>query len=218
MTIAIAGRSDNERPTGDAVQQEQDFLRRHHGRSISRNGQPPVSADRWSVHGATRGVRHVRAEDRFANCIRARGLPRHTRPFLPRDPGDNLPANGSAFKLKLNVQAGDEISFDWMFDATVTRRPPTTTPSSPSLEAPVPSCSSYRTRQTGDHGASGWRSSIYTASTTGELTIGFGAVNDRVADASSVLLVDNVRFNRDFDQGYQSSIIRRMAGSRPLSP
>ena len=30
-------------------------------------------------------------------------------------------------------------------------------------------------RQTGDHGASGWRSSIYTASTTGELTIGFGS-------------------------------------------
>jgi hypothetical protein len=61
-------------------------------------------------------------------------------------------------------------------------------------------------RQTGDQGASGWRSSIYTAPATGDLTIGFGVLNDRVAEArgqGSVLLVDNVRFNRDFDQGYQ---------------
>ena len=62
-------------------------------------------------------------------------------------------------------------------------------------------------RQTGDQGATGWRSSIYKASAPAELTIGFGVVNDRVADPlggqGSFLLVDNVRVNRDFGQGYQ---------------
>ena len=136
------------------------------------------------------------------------GLPDRS---LPRDPGDNsLPANGSAFKLKLNVQAGDEISFDWMFDA----RDTVSTPPADNDYAVLTVVGGAGpelfklsdVRQTGDHGASGWRSSIYTASATGELTVGFGAVNDRVADAlgqGSVLLVDNVRFNRDFDQGYQ---------------
>ena len=130
---------------------------------------------------------------------------------LPRDPGDNsLPANGSAFRLKLNVQAGDEISFDWMFDARDTvSAPPADNDYAVLTVVGGAGAELFKlsdVRQTGDHGASGWRSSIYTASTAGELTIGFGAVNDRVADASgqgSVLLVDNVRFNRDFDHGYQ---------------
>ncbi|HRW61628.1 MAG TPA: hypothetical protein P5340_13370, partial [Defluviicoccus sp.] len=64
-------------------------------------------------------------------------------------------------------------------------------------------------RGVGDHGASDWRSSVFTDSATGQLVIGFGVVNDRSTDFSgpdaenSFLLVDNVRVNRTFDEGYQ---------------
>ena len=109
------------------------------------------------------------------------------------------------------MQAGDEISFDWMFDARDTvSTPPADNDYAVFTVVGGAGPELFKlsdVRQTGDQGASGWRSSIYTASTTGELTVGFGVVNDRVADAlgqGSVLLVDNVRFNRDFDQGYQT--------------
>jgi VCBS repeat-containing protein len=216
VTIAIAGRSDNERlidsfetPFSAAnrsssvvttVGQYQETV----GASPYRptDGQFMARLEAFGTSAQKIGSQTVSALEGFL------GIPDRS---LPRDPGDNsLPANGSAFKLKLNVQAGDEISFDWMFDARDTVSTPPADDdyavftvvggSGPEL------FKLSDVRQTGDHGASGWRSSIYTASTTGELTIGFGAVNDRVADAlgqGSVLLVDNVRFNRDFDHGYQ---------------
>jgi hypothetical protein len=50
-------------------------------------------------------------------------------------------------------------------------------------------------------------SSIYKAPAPADLTIGLAVVNDRIADSprehNSFLLVDNVRLNRDFGQGYQ---------------
>ena len=126
------------------------------------------------------------------------GLPAGT---IPKDPVDNtFPSNGSAIKLTVNVQAGDQISFDWMFDARdFTSAPPTATATTTSRLFTVTGGSSpelFRladVRSTGDLGATGWRSSIYTSPVTGQLTIGMAAINDRIAGENSFLLVDNVQ-------------------------
>jgi hypothetical protein len=52
-------------------------------------------------------------------------------------------------------------------------------------------------------GASGWRTSVYTAQSDGLLTIGFAVVNDGSSSYDSHLLVDNVQLNREFGDGYQ---------------
>ena len=134
---------------------------------------------------------------------------------LPKDSVDNtFAANGSAFKLKVSVQAGDEISFDWMFDARdFVNSPPDGKADNDFAVFTVAGGAGPELfklsdiRQTGDQSATGWRSSIYKASAAADLTIGFQVVNDRIADSpreqNSFLLVDNVRLNRDFGHGYQ---------------
>jgi hypothetical protein len=134
------------------------------------------------------------------------GLPDRS---LPRDPVDaTFPVNGSAFKLKVNVGAGDQISFDWMFDARDVL-PDNDYAVFTVVGAGAPQVFKLsEVRQTGNGGASGWRTSIYTAGASGELTIGLAVVNDRSATPTaenSYLLVDNVRLNRDFGASYQSS-------------
>ena len=141
------------------------------------------------------------------------GLPAGT---LPRDSDGSFPAAGSALKLTADVQAGDEVSFDWMFDA----RDAVSAPADGQADndyafATINDGTTTRlfsladVRGVGDHGASDWRSSVFTAGATGQLVIGFGVVNDRSTDFSgpesenSFLLVDNVRVNRTFDEGYQ---------------
>ncbi len=217
VSVAIAGRSDTERlidsfeapfsaanRTSSVVTtvtqyQETDGTRRLYEQT---DGQFMARLEAFGTSAQKIGSQTVSALEGFL------GIPDRS---LPRDPVDNtFAANGSAFKLRVNVQAGDEISFDWMFDA---RDTVSTAPADNDYAvftvvggAGTELFKLSDVRQTGDQGASGWRSSIYTATSTGELSIGFGAVNDRVADPlgqSSVLLVDNVRFNRDFDQGYQ---------------
>jgi hypothetical protein len=140
------------------------------------------------------------------------GIPNRS---LPRDPVDNtFAANGSGCKLKVNVQAGDEISFDWMFDARdFVNSPPDGKADDDFAVFTVVGQGNTNifklsdVRQTGNQGATGWRSSVYTASSSGELTVGFAVVNDRIADnpasQNSFLLIDNVRLNRDFSEGYQ---------------
>jgi VCBS repeat-containing protein len=141
------------------------------------------------------------------------GLPAGT---LPRDSDGSFPAAGSALKLTAQVQAGDEVSFDWMFDARDAVLSPTDGNADNDYAfASINDGATTRlftladVRAVGDHGASDWRSSVFTASSAGPLVIGFGVVNDRSTDFSgpdaenSFLLVDNVRVNRAFDEGYQ---------------
>lgn len=61
---------------------------------------------------------------------------------------------------------------------------------------------------TGDAGATGWRTSVYTAAEAGELSVGFAVVNDWTSGyagdtENSRLLVDNVWLNREAAGGYQ---------------
>lgn len=133
---------------------------------------------------------------------------------LPKDLDGSFPATGSAAKLNLTVQAGDEVSFDWVFDARdFVFHPADGRADNDFAVFSVTGAGSPQlflladVRHIGDQGSSGWRSSVFTAPVSGEITIGFASVNDRVGGSpvseNSVLLVDNVRLNREFGPGYQ---------------
>lgn len=127
-------------------------------------------------------------------------------------PDGSSPANSTAIKIGISVHAGDQISFDWMFDARdYVNNPPDGKSDNDMAIVTVTGVDGthlYKlsdVQQTGDLGDSGWRSSAYTASHDGTLTIGLASVNDRIAQSAdnSVLLIDNVRLNHDFDHSYQ---------------
>jgi VCBS repeat-containing protein len=221
VTVAISGKPDTERLVDSF---EASFLSQNRTSSIvTTAGQYQESDGAHGLYTPTDGQYMARLEaygttaqkvgsETVSKLETFLGIPDRS---LPKDPVDNtFPANGSAFKLKLSVQAGDEISFDWMFDARdFVNSPPDGKADDDFAVFTVAGGASPELfklsdiRQTGDQGATGWRSSIYKASAAADLTIGFGVVNDRIADAprehNSFLLVDNVRLNRDFDQGYQ---------------
>ncbi|HSO43230.1 MAG TPA: hypothetical protein VLR47_10400 [Rhodospirillales bacterium] len=130
------------------------------------------------------------------------------RTALPMDADGSLPVTGAATKLAVAVAAGDRISFDWMFDAR------DALPDNDFAVFTVTGGGGSQifklsdVRATGDCGASGWRTSVYTATADEDLTIGFAVVNDQTPSPPSVhensrLLVDNVWLNRDFAGGYQ---------------
>ncbi|MBL8658671.1 MAG: FecR domain-containing protein [Rhodospirillales bacterium] len=128
---------------------------------------------------------------------------------LPFDIDGTAPAFGAATRVTLAVAAGDRISFDWLFDAG---------DSAPDNDFAVFTVAGAAgstvfklcdVRTTGDAGASGWHTSVYTAAGNGEVTVGFAVLNDRVGGyatdtENSRLLVDNVRLNRDFTDGFQT--------------
>ncbi len=129
---------------------------------------------------------------------------------LPADFGDSSPpTDGSALRLTVDVEAGERISFDWMFDANDVVQPPLGDFARPGFndfavftaDGEWFNLSDVRqvTNEDGRLGATGWRTSIYTARSDGPLTIGFAVVNDGTTSADSHLLVDNVRVDRDFD-------------------
>ncbi len=128
----------------------------------------------------------------------------------------SLPASGAAFRLQVALDAGDELSFDWLFDArdTVSGSPADNDFALVTVgdENGINYFKLSDVRSTGDRGASGWLTTIFTASQSGTVTIAFAAVNDRASDMpsagnpaseNSMLLVDNLRVNRDFSHGYQ---------------
>jgi VCBS repeat-containing protein len=221
VTVAISGKSDTERLVDSF---EAPFLSQNRTSSIVTTvGQYQETDGARELYRPTDGQFMARLEaygttaqkvgsETISKLENFLGIPDRS---LPKDPVDNtFPANGSAFKLKVSVQAGDEISFDWMFDARdFVNSPPDGKADDDFAIFTVAGGAGPELfkmsdiRQTGDQGATGWRSSIYKASAAADLTIGFGVVNDRIADSpreqNSFLLVDNVRLNRDFDQGYQ---------------
>jgi len=134
-------------------------------------------------------------------------------PF-PAD-GDNSSAvDGAALRVTVDVHTGDQVSFDWMFDANDIVTPPLGDFLRSGFNdfgvfaAEGQSFTLSDVRQTYNEtgmqlGASGWRTSVYTAQSDGLLTIGFAVVNDGSSSYDSHLLVDNVQLNREFGDGYQ---------------
>ncbi len=128
---------------------------------------------------------------------------------LPRDGDGSAPADGAALRLTVAVRAGDRVSFDWMFDANDIVATPLGDFIRPGLndyavfaaEGALFKLSDVR--ETGSYGATGWRSSVYTAQADGPLIVGFAVLNDANSSFDSHLLIDNVRLARDFGDGYQ---------------
>ncbi len=127
---------------------------------------------------------------------------------LPLDADGTIPGFGAATRLTVAVAQGDRISFDWMFDAG------DFLPDNDLAVFTVASAGGSQVfkladvRLTGDAGATGWRTSVYTAAEAGELSVGFAVVNDWTTGyagdpENSRLLVDNVWLNRDAAGGYQ---------------
>lgn len=134
-----------------------------------------------------------------------------------RDIDGSLPASGAALRIRVDLEAGDELSFDWMFDARdrVSGSPADNDFALVSITNADGGTHFFKlsdVRATGDNGATGWRSTVYTAEQGGSVTVAFGVINDRASDfpstsnpasENSMLLLDNVRLNRDFSEGYQ---------------
>jgi VCBS repeat-containing protein len=136
-----------------------------------------------------------------------------TDPFAA-DGDSSTAVDGAALRITLDVRAGDAISFDWMFDANDIVSPPLGDFLRSGFndfgvfaaEGQAFTLSDVRRTydETGSQfGASGWRTSVYTAQADGPLTIGFAVVNDDTSSYDSHLLVDNVRLDRAFGDGYQ---------------
>jgi hypothetical protein len=146
---------------------------------------------------------------------------------LPRDIDGSSPAFGSAIKLKASVAAGDEVSFDWMFDARdAVNAPADGFADNDYAVVFINDGTGPRLfkladiRDVGDRGASGWQTSVFEAPAAGELAIGFGVINDRSAEpiaGNSFLLVDNLRINRDLDEGYRSVTSEHEGGLATLA-
>jgi hypothetical protein len=147
---------------------------------------------------------------------------------LPRDIDGSSPAFGSALKVRATVQAGDKLSFDWLFDAKdFVNDPPDGRADNDFAVVSIDDGQNSRlfrlsdVREVGDQGASGWRAAVFTADKPGDLVIGIGVVNDRTPvpiSENSFLLVDNVRINRDFDDGYQVVSTQGGGAFETLSP
>ena len=211
-TMTITGRSDTERLVDSF---ETPFSANNRtGTAVTIVAQHQETDGAHGLYAPTDGSRLARLEAAGTTAAQTETFLGQPSGALPKDSDGSFPAQGSAAKLTVTVQAGDEVSFDWMFDARDFVNKPAdgkadndfamfsvTGDGTPQLYL------LSDVRHTGDQGASGWRTSVFTASKSGDLTIGFACVNDRIQGSpvaeNSVLLVDNVRLNRAFGPGYQ---------------
>jgi VCBS repeat-containing protein len=135
---------------------------------------------------------------------------------LPKDSDGSFPAFGSAIRLSVDVEAGDRVGFDWMFDARdfVTNPPDGLSDNDFALLTVRGSNGTEvfkltDVRDVGDQGASGFRTSVFTASEAETLVLSIGVINYRGGEISgpeaqnSFLLVDNFRINGEISDGYQ---------------
>jgi VCBS repeat-containing protein len=123
--------------------------------------------------------------------------------FLDLQPGSLAgfaanPIGGSAIRTKLTLSAGTELSFDFFFDAG---------DQSPRNDCGVVVIGDHAFKlsdvvATGNDGASGWRTFVYTVPKNGVFTVGFAALNDRVDGNPSPLYIDNLRLSRVFRDDY----------------
>ena len=114
--------------------------------------------------------------------------------FLYVNEGQFLSAatDGSAISTKVMVSAGDTITFDWMFDAadygSWNDAAFFTTDAGEVFK--LADVATVGSRQ-----ESGWQTYTYTATTSGELVIGFTVQNYRDTAVDSKLLIDNVVYS-----------------------
>lgn len=212
VTVTVTGRNDIERLV-DSFETPLSPANRTSTFATTTSAYQETDGERGSFQ-PTDGAAMARLEARgspIAELERFLGL---TPGALPKDSDGSSPAFGSALKVRTTVAAGDEVSFDWMFDG----RDAVTQPADGFADndyAVVVINDATGTklfkladmRAVGDHGATGWQTSMFEAERAGDLVIGFGVINDRSPEPlaeNSFLLVDNLSLNRDLDEGYRS--------------
>ncbi|MFO1112507.1 MAG: Ig-like domain-containing protein [Rhodospirillales bacterium] len=211
-SITITGRSDTERLV-DSFETAFSASNRT-GAAVTVVDQHVETDGAHGLYKPTDGAKFARLEATGTTAAQTETFLGQPAGALPKDSDGTFPAQGSAAKLTVAVQAGDMVSFDWMFDARDFVSHPAD--GKADNDFAVFSVTGDGTpqlyllsdvRHTGDQGASGWRTSVFTTSHSGSLTIGFACINDRIAGSpvteNSVLLVDNLRLNRAFGPGYQ---------------
>ncbi len=119
----------------------------------------------------------------------------------PRNP--SRPVDGAAMKTRIEVNPGDRVGFDWMFDAR-----DQVAGGADDYAVFMANGLWYRLASVGDvgeFGASGWRTSEWTYTGAGPraVTIGFVVLNDLDDFNEPRLLVDNVRLNRPLSAEHQ---------------
>jgi|GEM_PF-6721633 VCBS repeat-containing protein len=212
--VRVAGLNDLERPIDSF---ERDLLPQDRVNAFARTVSDYQETDGGQgLFRPTDGARMVEMEARGSTVPRLEAFLGLGEGDLPSDSDGSAPAFGSAIRLSVDVNAGDRLVFDWMFDARdFVNAPPDGLSDNDfaivtfSGEDGTEAFKLSDVRQVGDQGASGFRTSAFTASKAETLTIGIGVVNDRGAEFSgpeaqnSFLLVDNVRVNGEVGDGYQ---------------
>ncbi len=138
------------------------------------------------------------------------GLPRFS---FPRDPvDDSFPTTGQGVRVKIDdLQAGDEISFDWVFDAQDHAMDPPDGRQDNDVFLIYVSDGEAQgihtlsdVRAVGDLGATDWMTTRLRIEEAGDRTLAFLALGDSGGSTEvSNLLLDNIRINRDLSSGYQ---------------
>lgn len=112
-------------------------------------------------------------------------------PLAASGEGSDNATNGSAIKTTITVEAGDVVSFNWAFNTddylSYNDFAFVVINGEPFELADV--------SMVGDYNATPWYTFTYTATTSGPLEIGFGAMNTGDSGVNSYLLVDDIQVN-----------------------
>ncbi|MDF1763606.1 MAG: retention module-containing protein, partial [Oleibacter sp.] len=106
--------------------------------------------------------------------------------------------NGSAVQNTLTVSAGDEISFDWFFDADDYQ--PFNDFSFAVIDGVAFELADIS--DVGSYNTAGWTTFTYKSTSSGDVSIGFGTMNTGDSGVTSYLLVDNLQVNGSLVEGF----------------
>lgn len=112
-------------------------------------------------------------------------------PLAESGAGHDNATNGSAMKTTIMVEAGDEVSFSWFFNAD---------DYSPYNDFSFVSFNGVPVEladisMVGSYGQTPWATYTHVATSSGPLTIGFGVMNTGDSGVNSYLTIDNIKLN-----------------------
>ncbi len=116
-------------------------------------------------------------------------------PLAASGAGFDDATNGSAMKIAIDVTAGDEISFFWSFSTDEWGSYVGTYNDYSFVVIDGQAIELADVSMVGSFGATPWAKFTYTATSTGNITVGFGVMNTGDTDGNSYLKIDNLQVN-----------------------
>jgi len=110
--------------------------------------------------------------------------------------------NGSAIQKNFAVNAGDVISFDWFFDADDYE--PFNDFSFVVIDGVAFELADIS--DVGSYNTTGWNTFTYEVTSSGNISIGFGAMNTGDSGVSTYLLVDNLQIDGALVEGFNTDL------------